>query len=117
MGKKFIEKGDLRISYDCLAELAGLAALECYGVVGMAHPSLTAGVAQILSRDKLKKGVKVIAKNDKIKVQLYVVIEYGVNLVEVAKNLIERVKYEVRTHTGLEISSVDVFVQGIRKGR
>ncbi len=117
MGKKFAELGDLRISHDCLAELAGLAALECYGVVGMTHPSLTVGVAQILSRDKLKKGVRVLSEKGKIKIQLYVVIEYGVNLVEVAKNLIERVKYEVKKHTGIEVQTVDVFVQGIKKGK
>jgi uncharacterized alkaline shock family protein YloU len=117
MGKKFAELGDLRISHDCVAELAGLAALECYGVVGMAHPSLTAGVVQILSRDKLKKGVKVLSEKEKIKIQLYVVVEYGVNLVEVARNLIERVKYEVKKHTGIEIQTVDVFVQGIKKGK
>ncbi len=116
MGKKFVKLDGILVSHSVLAELAGLAALECYGVVGMAHPHLGAGVAQILSRDKLTKGVKK-ENSQKIKVELYVIIEYGVNLVEVARNLIDRVKYEIKKYTEVEVKSVDIFIQGIKRGK
>jgi uncharacterized alkaline shock family protein YloU len=118
VGKKFVKLDDILISHSVLAELAGLAALECYGVVGMSHPHLSAGVAQILSRDKLTKGVKIQESNSqKIKVELYVIVEYGVNLVEVARNLIDRVKYEIKKYTDVEVESVDIFIQGIKRGK
>lgn len=118
MGKNFVKLDDILISHCVLAELAGLAALECYGIVGMTHPHLRASVAQILSRDKLTKGVKIKEDDSqKIKVELGVIIEYGVNLVEVARNLIDRVKYEIKKYTDVEIESVDIFIQGIKRGK
>lgn len=106
--------GEIKVSNDVLRELAGFAALECYGVVGMSNPTLRAGVGQILSRDKLKKGVKVATENGKVKFSLYVIVEYGVNMAEVANNLMEKVKYIVEKYTLLEVDSVDVYVQGVK---
>jgi uncharacterized alkaline shock family protein YloU len=81
-------RGTVTIANDVLADMAGFVALECYGIVGMASPSLRDGVAQLLSRDKLRKGV-VIGNVDEreIKVDLYVVVEHGTNLTEVSRNL------------------------------
>ncbi len=69
--------GQINISNDVLAEMVGFAAMECYGVVAMVNPSLKAGVSQFLSRDKLSKGVVVSSLDNGVKVDLYVVIEYG----------------------------------------
>ncbi len=120
MGKRKEESaeeilGKVKIFPDVIAELAGLAALESYGVVRMVNPSWPAGIGQLFSRDKLRKGIKVAFSEDsKVKIELYIIIKYGVNLIEVAKNLIERVKYEVERHTQLEVEKVDVYVRGIK---
>ena len=106
--------GEIKVSNDVLKELAGFAASECYGVVGMSNPTLRAGVGQILSRDKLKKGVKVATENSKVNFSLYVIVEYGVNMAEVAHNLIQRVKYIVGKYTLLDVEGVDVYVQGVK---
>ncbi len=103
-------------SDEVIAELSGLAAIESYGVVGMVDPSWARSVSRLLTRDHLKKGVRVSRHNDNVRVELNVIIEYGVNLVQVSKNLIERVTYEIRRHTGLEVTSVEVIVRGIREG-
>ncbi len=103
-------------SDEVIAELAGLAAIESYGIVGMADPSWTSSVSRLLNRSHLKKGVRVTRQEDNINVELNVIIEYGVNLVEVSKNLIERVAYEIKRHTDLKVASVEVIVRGIRKG-
>lgn len=103
-------------SDEVIAELAGLAAVESYGVVGMADPSWARKVSRLLSRNHLKKGVRVTREDDNVSIELNVIIEYGVNLVEVSKNLIERVTYEIKRHTGLNVTSVEVIVRGIRKG-
>ena len=65
--------GAIQIHDDVLADIAGFAALEQYGVVGMAMPSLRNGVAQMLSRDKLTRGVVITHAEDGIHVDLYVV--------------------------------------------
>lgn len=106
--------GEINISDDVIAELAGFAALECYGVVGMASPSLRAGVARLLSRDKLKKGIKIGAKDGGVSIDLYVVIEYGTNLAEVARNLSSRVQYLVEKFAELKVKNVEVHVQGVK---
>lgn len=103
-------------SDEVIAELAGLAAIESYGIVGMADPSWASSVSRLLNRSHLKKGVRITRQENDINVELNVIIEYGVNLVEVSKNLIERVAYEIKRHTDLKVASVEVIVRGIRKG-
>jgi uncharacterized alkaline shock family protein YloU len=107
-------RGDIEIHDDVLAEVAGYAALECYGIVGMASPSLRDGVAQLLSRDKLRKGVAIHSHGDSAKVDLYVVIEHGTNLSQVSHNLADRVRYVLQTIGGVAVDDVDVHVQGIK---
>ena len=67
-------QGSVHIANDVLADLAGYAALESYGVVGMAAPTLREGVAQLLPKQKLRKGVKVTSGDAGVGVDLYVVI-------------------------------------------
>lgn len=106
--------GTINIANDVLADIAGYAALECYGIVGMASPSLRDGVAQLLSRDKLRKGVVIASDGEGVSFDLYVVVEYGTNLAEVAHNMAERVKYVVAASAEVNVLSVDVHVQGIK---
>lgn len=109
-------QNQILFSDDVIAELAGLAAIESYGVVGMTDPSWARSVSRLLTRSHLKKGVRVTRQENSVNVELNVIIEYGVNLVEVSKNLIERVTYEINRHTGLKVASVEVIVRGIRRG-
>ena len=107
--------GTISIANDVLADLAGYAALESYGVVGMASPTVRDGVAQLLSREKLRRGVKI--RHDAqgaVIVDLYVVVEHGTQIVEVSHNLSERIRYVVTSMAEVEVSAVDVHVQGIK---
>lgn len=106
--------GAIQIGNDVLADIAGYAALECYGIVAMASPTLRDGVAQILSQDKLRKGVRVSSDGEGVTIDLYVVAEYGTNLAEVAHNMSDRVKYVVTTHAEVRVDAVNVHVQGIK---
>lgn len=108
------ERGQLHISNDIFAELAAVAALGSYGVIGMANPNLVAGAVRLLHPSKLKKGVRVIKDDNGIKIELYVALEYGTNLNEVARNLNDRVKYEIDKHTGIKVSSVEIYIQDIK---
>ncbi|PKQ38647.1 MAG: Asp23/Gls24 family envelope stress response protein [Actinobacteria bacterium HGW-Actinobacteria-1] len=110
-----VVQGSMTIANDVLADIAGFVALECYGVVGMASPSLRDGVAQLLSRDRLRKGVMITNVDDRnVQVDLYIVIEHGTNLAEVSRNLVDRVKYALTHDADVQVASIDVHVQGIK---
>ena len=106
--------GTVQIANDVLADLAGFAALECYGIVGMASPTLRDGVAQLLSREKLRKGVHIASEDEGVRVDLYVVIEHGTNITEVSHNLANRVRYVLTNMGDVKVSHVEVHVQDVK---
>lgn len=108
--------GAVDISLEVLASIAGNAATECYGLVGMASRTLGDGIAELLGRDAASTGVEVKVDGDEVVIELYTIVEYGVRISEVARNIQERVKYSVENLTGKSVSSVNVNVQGVRVG-
>ena len=106
--------GSVTISDGVLATIAGLAACDCAGIVGMSAASTAEGIAELLKRESLIKGIKVYPGEDSVRFELHVIIEYGVSMVAAAHNVIEAVKYAVETQTGLRVENVDVLIQGIR---
>ncbi|MCL2655525.1 MAG: Asp23/Gls24 family envelope stress response protein [Coriobacteriia bacterium] len=111
--------GLIQISNDVLADLSGYCALEVYGVVGMAAPTLVEGVVQLLPAHKLRRGVRIttIELDDAtaiVDVDLYVIIEYGTNLAEVSKNLAERVRYVLTSQASVTVGRVDVHVLDVK---
>lgn len=108
------ENGNVTIDDQVFATLAGLAAMECYGVVGMASRNATQGIFELLKREQLTKGIKVTTVNDKINIDLYIVLQYGVKISVVADNIISRIKYSVETFSGVSVENVNIFVQGVR---
>lgn len=107
------ENGTITITEDVIANIAGLAAIENYGIVGMASRSATDGLWQILGRDNVRKGVQVSMVDDRIVVDLYVMIQYGVSINAVAENAIHNIAYRIQDTTGVGVSSVNVHVEGI----
>ncbi|MCL2679856.1 MAG: Asp23/Gls24 family envelope stress response protein [Coriobacteriia bacterium] len=114
--------GAVHIALDVLADLAGYSALESYGVVGMAAPTLRDGLVQLLPAQKLRKGVKIAnsldaggeAIPDQVEVDLFVVIEYGTQLAEVSRNLADRVRYTLTSMTDVVVNRVDVHVLEVK---
>ena len=101
--------GKIEISPAAVASLANHAVLKSYGVVGMSSRSL----AQLLSRDS-KRGVRVHIDGSEIVIDLYVIVEYGTRISEVARNIMESVKFRVDKALGLPVTQVNVHVQGLR---
>lgn len=115
MGKIIETKlGKVDISEEVIATIAGSAAIECYGLVGMASRKISDGVSNLLKRDNLAKGVAVTFQEDNLIVDLNIIVGYGVKISEVAANVMERVRYTVETMTGLKVEEVNVNVQGVR---
>jgi uncharacterized alkaline shock family protein YloU len=105
--------GRIEVSSQVVASIAGHAAGECYGIVGMAARGLRDGIAERLQRENLHRGVEVRVEEDGIIVSLYVVVEYGVRITEVARSLQDMVRYQVEKALGIKVKSIDVNVQGI----
>ena len=103
--------GRIAISSDAIAQIVGHTAPECYGVVGMAAKGR---VGKLLPLDRLRQGIVVGGGADGLRIELYVVVEYGLNLAEVAATLRSRVAYEVERQTGLSVASVEVHIQDVR---
>ena len=109
--------GTLKVSNDCLADLAGYAALECYGFVGMAEIDEQAGVARLLPAYRLRKGIDVSSSSQGVCVDLHVVVEQGVNMASVVDNLSASVKFLLRQIAELENVKVTVHIEAMRASR
>ncbi len=115
-GKLNSEFGNINISEDVIATIAGSSAVECFGIVGMASVSIKDGLVKLLKKDSLQKGIEVtVDEANEISLKMHIIVAYGVNIYAVCNNLIENVKYQVEQHTGLKTGSIDVFVEGVRR--
>jgi uncharacterized alkaline shock family protein YloU len=106
--------GKVVISEELIATLAGVAAVECYGLVGMSSRKLKDGIAELLGRDNLSRGVEVNQEEDKVTINLHIIVSYGTKIPEVAINVMEKVKYTLEKFTGLTVTQVNIHVQGVR---
>ena len=111
--KDQIDKGIVKISDEVVGVIAGLAASEIKGIIGMSD-TLVGGITQILSGKKsLTKGVKVSVSEDSAIIDLDVIVEYGIKIPIVAEQVQDNVKRAVETMTGLRVSAVNLYVQNI----
>lgn len=106
--------GALKVSNDVIADLAGYAALECYGVVGMAALDDKAGIVHLLPTYRLRKGIDVSSEAGTVVVDLHVVVEQGVNMSSVSSNLESSVKFILGKIAELEDVDVHVHIEGMR---
>ena len=113
--KNSTQLGNVNIAPNAIAMVAGITAPQCFGVVGMASRNIQDGIAELFTgKDNLTKGIEVIIEDERVEVDLYIIVEYGVRIQEVARNVIENVKYAIESQLGLEITLVNVIVQGVR---
>ena len=107
------ERGRIEVFPTVVGAIAGHAAIECYGVMGMAARGLRDGVATLLRRENLHRGVDVREADGQLAIDVYVVVQYGVRITEVAQNLRSAVRFEVERATGVPVAEINVFVQGV----
>jgi uncharacterized alkaline shock family protein YloU len=111
------DRGRIEVFPSVVAAVAGHAAVSCYGVMGMAARGLRDGVALLLRRDTLDKGVDVREADGQLVVDVYVIVEYGTRITAVASNLQSTVRFEVERLLGVPVGEVNVFVQGVHEER
>ncbi|MGI6188605.1 MAG: Asp23/Gls24 family envelope stress response protein [Clostridiales bacterium] len=106
------EYGKVTFADEVVAIIAGLAATEVRGVSAMSG-SVAGGIVERLGRKNLSKGVKVEVGEKETAIDLYIIVEYGVRIPEVAWNIQESVKKAVESMTGLTVVEVNVHIQGV----
>lgn len=110
-------EGKIVVTPEAVAMVAGLAASECYGVVGMVPRGIQDGIATVLKRENLARGVHVDLSGDGVDITLSIIVGYGTRISEVASNVVARVRYAVEQATGLRVNRVRIEVQGVRVDR
>ena len=106
--------GQITISEDVLLKVAGYAALECYGIVAMSSKRAKDGFVEWLGRENLTKGVRVNVTDGGIDIDLFIIVEYGISIVEVCNIIKSQVCYKIENMTGAKVRRVNISVEGIR---
>ena len=106
------EAGSIRIGDEVVGIIAGLAATEVSGVAGMSA-GLVGGIVEMLGKKNLAKGVKVEVGEREAAVDLYIIVEYGVRIPDVALRVQENVKRAIESMTGLDVVEVNIHIQGV----
>lgn len=107
-------RGKIEVSPQAIGTIAGRVVVECYGVVGIAGKRLRNGAAELLPAERYHQGIEVQFSNDQIIIDLYVVLEYGLRISEIAHNIMSSVKFAVEKMLGVPVVQVNVNVQGLR---
>lgn len=112
---KSTQYGNINISIDAIASLAGGVVSECYGVVGMASQKFVKdGIAELLGKENYAKGVVVNQKDNALELDLYIIVSHGVKISEVVHEVQERVKYTLEKSLELDFEKINVYVQDVK---
>ncbi len=106
------EDGSVRIADEVVSTIAGLAAMEIEGVAGMSG-GIAGGIAEALGKKNLSRGVKVEVGEEEVLIDLYLIVDYGMRIPDIAWNVQDNVKKAVEEMTGLNVLKVNIHVQGV----
>ncbi len=107
--------GNIEISQEYFSYLIGNAVSSCYGVTGMVKSGTRQGLRSVFSkRSFADEGIRVRSENEKLVVDLHICVIYGMNISEIAKSIVNKVRYTVEEATGLAVKRVNVYVDGIK---
>lgn len=109
--------GRIEVFPSAVGAIAAHAALGCYGITGMAARGLRDGVAELLHRGNVDRGVEVVDVEGGLVIDVFVIVQYGIRISEVAHNLQQAVKFEVERSVNVPVAQVNVNVQGVREER
>ena len=106
--------GKISISDSAIAKIAKNATLECYGIVDTVSRRFTETFSELFKKQSTSRGIKVVTLGDRIFIDVYVIIKYGVSINAVAESLKEGVKYKVENFTGMIVDTVNVNIIGVK---
>jgi uncharacterized alkaline shock family protein YloU len=113
MGEETTSLGAIVISPNAVATIAYHAALQSYGVVGLAPKNLADGIVKTITRDP-SRGISVSYNGELIDIEIHVIIEYGTRINSVAESVANTVRFQVEKALGLKVNTINVHVAGLR---
>jgi uncharacterized alkaline shock family protein YloU len=114
MKDKNLIPGTVEADLNVILDMIGYAALESYGVAGMATPSIGDGIAKLLPVSKLRRGILLKNHDGEVSVDIYVIIQHQTNLSAVAENLVSTVKYTLEEYAQIPVKEISIHIQGIK---
>ena len=105
--------GSINVSARAIATIAYQAAIESYGVVGLASKNLVNGITNLLVKDPTN-GIQVHYQDGDINIDIYIIVQYGTRIKSVANSVANTVRFHVEKTLGLPLNDVNVHVQGLR---
>lgn len=115
--EKITPTGGIDISAQAIASVAGSAAIECYGVVGLsAKDSISDRVDNLLGKQNFQQGI--ICEKEKkggYNINLYLVVASETRITEIVTEIQKKVKYILEKTFGIKFEKVNVYVQGIKE--
>lgn len=106
--------GIVNIDEQVIKTIASNAAMESYGIVGLVNATATESLFDLLMKENLSKGVILKVEDNKINIDLHVILEYGVKISVVSKNIIDTIKFNVEESTGITVEKINIIVRDIR---
>ncbi|MGE5404051.1 MAG: Asp23/Gls24 family envelope stress response protein, partial [Candidatus Saccharibacteria bacterium] len=104
----------ISINKEAVETIAGLATVDCYGLVGMVARNISSGISSILGIESIRKGVEVTETPDGLVVDVFVIVSYGTKISEVAQMIMHKIRYIMEQVTGIKVANVNVNVQGVK---
>ncbi len=113
MGEETTSLGSIHICPRAIATIVYHAALQSYGVVGLAPKSLVEGITQTVVKEPTR-GVSVHYDGENLDIDIFVIVEYGTRIASVANSVANTVRYQVEKALGLKVNAINVHVAGLR---
>ena len=108
--KSSSELGEVSIANSIISEIAGAVAANCNGVVGMASRNKKDGIVNLLKPDSMSRGINISVEDEGVVTEIHLIVEYGVNINEVSKDIVNRVRYAIENDVGIKVNRVNVRV-------
>ncbi len=106
--------GNISISDDAIKVVAGFAVLDCYGVVDLVSKTFKDSAKELFNKESYSRGIKIHNVDNRIFIDVFCIMKYGVSISAVSESLKKSVKYSVENFTGMIVDSVNVHVVGVR---
>ncbi len=106
--------GNISISDNAIAKIAAHASMDCYGIVELVSPHFADSLFVLFGKGRGAKGIKVSTVSDRIFIDVFVIIKFGVSIQAVADSLKETIKYNVEKFTGMIVDTVNVNIAGVK---
>lgn len=106
--------GTVRVQPYMILQVVENSVLESYGIVAIARRSAKEKLKSVFTKKKSREGIEVeLSESGTASIKVHVFVEFGISIPEVIKNVAERIKYDVQKTTGVEVSDIEVVVEGV----